>query len=83
MTREEREDAINFFKEVAEREVNNAKYSKLAIEALEQSTQEVLETLRQEICDIRSTHLDSQEFALVRKSDVLNIIDKHLLEVNE
>ena len=36
MTREEREDAIIFFKEVAEREVNNAKYSKLAIEALEQ-----------------------------------------------
>ena len=36
MTREEREDAINFFREVTEREVNNAKYSKLAIEALEQ-----------------------------------------------
>lgn len=36
MTKEEREDAINFFKAVAEREVNNAKYSKLAIEALEQ-----------------------------------------------
>ena len=36
MTNEEREGAINFFKEVAEREVNNAKYSKLAIEALEQ-----------------------------------------------
>lgn len=36
MTREEREDAIKFFKEVAEREVNNAKYSKLAIEALAQ-----------------------------------------------
>lgn len=53
----------------------------IAINVLEQSTQEVLETLRQEILDIRSTHLDSQEFALVRKSDVLNIIDKHLLEV--
>ena len=36
MTREERKDAIKFFKEVAEREVNNAKYSKLAIEALVQ-----------------------------------------------
>ena len=36
MTREEQEDAIKFFSEVAEREVNNAKYSKLAIEALEQ-----------------------------------------------
>ena len=36
MTKEEREDAIKFFKEVAEREVNNAKYSKLAIKALDQ-----------------------------------------------
>ena len=38
MTNEEREDAINFFKEVAEREVNNAKYSRLAIKALEQKS---------------------------------------------
>lgn len=36
MTNEEREDAIKFFNEVAKKEVNNAKYSKLAIEALEQ-----------------------------------------------
>lgn len=36
MTKEEREDAIKFFKEVAEKEVNNAKYSRLAIEALKQ-----------------------------------------------
>ena len=34
MTREEREDAINFFKEVAKREVGT--YCKLAIEALKQ-----------------------------------------------
>ena len=34
MTKEEREDAINFFKEVAKRKV--ATYCKLAIEALEQ-----------------------------------------------
>ena len=38
MTKEEREDAIKFFKEVAEREVSNAKYSKLAIEALEKGS---------------------------------------------
>jgi hypothetical protein len=36
MTREEREDAINFFKEVAKREVGT--YCKLAIEALEKKT---------------------------------------------
>lgn len=36
MTREEREDAIKFFEEVAKKEINNAKYSKLAIEALAQ-----------------------------------------------
>ena len=36
MTREERNDAIEFFKKVAEKECNDAKYSKLAIEALEQ-----------------------------------------------
>lgn len=38
MTNEEREDAIRFFNEVAEKEVNNAKYSRLAIEALEEKT---------------------------------------------
>lgn len=37
MSREERDDAIRFFREVAEREIGNAKYSKLAIEALEQT----------------------------------------------
>lgn len=55
----------------------------MAIKALEQSTQEVLEELRQEIWDITSTHLDSQEYALIRKSDVMDIINKHLQEVIE
>lgn len=41
MTNKERKDAISFFKEVAEKEVNNAKYSKLAIEALEQKHQTI------------------------------------------
>ena len=36
MTREEREDAINCFKNKLENEVYGAKYNKLAIEALEQ-----------------------------------------------
>jgi len=38
MTIEERNDAIEFFKKVAEKEVDNAKYSKLAIEALNQES---------------------------------------------
>ena len=41
MTREEREDAIVFFEEVAKKEVDNAKYSKLAIEALKQEPAQV------------------------------------------
>ena len=36
MTREEREDAINYFKNKLKNEVYGAKYNKLAIEALEQ-----------------------------------------------
>ena len=47
MTREERADAIRFFKEVAEKEVDGAKYSKLAIEALEQEC--ILDKIRAEI----------------------------------
>lgn len=39
MTREEREDAINCFKNKLENEVYGAKYNKLAIEALEQEPQ--------------------------------------------
>lgn len=35
MTREERNEAIEFFKKVKEKEVNGARYSRLAIEALE------------------------------------------------
>ena len=38
MTKEERNDAIEFFKKVAEKEVDNAKYSKLALEALDQES---------------------------------------------
>jgi len=36
MTKEEREDAINYFKNKLENEVYGAKYNKLAIKALEQ-----------------------------------------------
>lgn len=38
MTREEREDAINYFKNKLENEVYGTKYNKLAIEALEPTT---------------------------------------------
>jgi len=38
MTKEERNDAIEFFKKVAEKEVDGARYSRLAIEALEQES---------------------------------------------
>jgi len=38
MTKEEREDAINYFKNKLENEVYGAKYNKLAIKALEQET---------------------------------------------
>lgn len=57
MTREERDDAIKFFEEVAEREVNNAKYSKLAIEALEQEPRwiPVSERLPEEDTDVLVT----------------------------
>ena len=46
MTNEEREDAIKFFTEVSEKEVNNAKYSRLAIEALEQNAK-LKETIKE------------------------------------
>lgn len=57
MTREERDEANKFFKEVAEREVNNAKYSKLAIEALEQEPRwiPVSERLPEEDTDVLVT----------------------------
>jgi len=38
MTREEREDALNCFKNKLENEVFGAKYNKLALEALEQAS---------------------------------------------
>ena len=38
MTREDRNDAIEFFKKVEEKEVDNARYSRLAIEALQKES---------------------------------------------
>lgn len=42
---------------------------------------ELLEELRQQIWDITSKHLDSQEYALIRKADVLDIINQHLSDM--
>jgi len=42
---------------------------------------EALVDLKKEIVDISATDADSQLYALIRKSDVLNIIDRHLMEV--
>lgn len=71
MTREEREDAIVFFEEVAKKEVDNAKYSKLAIEALKQEPCED--------CISRQAVLD------IAKSSKSNWIDNSVLfkRVNE
>ena len=85
MTREEREDAIKFFKEVAEREVNNAKYSKLAIEALEQES--VLEKIRAEIEQLPTSrctetcriNINADDF----KENVLEIFNKYKAESEE
>lgn len=118
MTIEEREDAIKFFKEVAEKEVNNAKYSRLAIEELERGLssassfecdkeysvlsylkvyhdgkKDALNKIRAEIEKNTSRYTISRERGamgqvewsdkLIKESEVLEIIDKYLLEVSE
>ena len=42
---------------------------------------DLLEELRQQIWDITSKHLDSQRYALIRKADVLDIINQHLSDM--
>ena len=56
MTREERDDAINFFKEVAKREVGT--YCKLAIEALEQQPCEEAEIKKIDEWEIQGKHIE-------------------------
>jgi len=42
---------------------------------------EVLQEIRQQVWDITSKHLDSQRYALIRKADVLDIINRHLSDM--
>lgn len=72
MTREEREDAIIFFEEVAKKDAIYAHYSKLAIEALQQEP--VLDKIRADVINIA----DDKQSIKVRS--VLRIIDKHKAE---
>lgn len=97
MTREEREDAIKFFEEVAKREVNNAKYSKLAIKALEQEP--ILDKIRAEIeQDLEQAKIDRSVFrykkinavkaeqctgSIAAYHSVIGIIDKYKEESEE
>lgn len=81
MTKEEREDAIEFFKKVAEKEVDGAKYSKLAIKALEQEP--VLDKIRAEIERMEYLNIEDGSDGYdhyVDKYDVLQIIDKYKAE---
>ena len=64
MTKEEREDALNYFKNKLENEVYGAKYNKLAIEALEEDPIEVEATALQKaynkgFADCRQAVLDT------------------------
>ena len=72
MTREEREDAIKFFEEVAKKEINNAKYSKLAIEALEQ--QPCDDVVSRE--DALNSLIDNTDFEGWELSQALEAIEK-------
>ena len=78
MTRKERKDAIKFFEEVAKKEVDNAKYSKLAIEALEQEP--VLDKIRAEI---EQAFLDDSAMQEHTVEECLRFIDKYTKESEE
>jgi len=76
ITEEERNEAIEFFKKIAEKEVNNAKYSKLAIEALEQEP--ILDKIRAEIEQIVDEEQKHDKKWAVGLRYSLKIIDKYL-----
>ena len=81
MKREERADAIRFFKEVAEKEVDGAKYSKLAIEALEQEP--ILDKIRAEIEELRKAPLISWASSEMIIDTILKILDEYKAESEE
>lgn len=80
MTREEREDALNCFKNKLENEVFGAKYNKLALEALEQAP--ILDKIRAEIRLEKLGYPPSAEYYQAIEK-VLQIIDKHKAEFEE
>lgn len=67
MTREERCDAIKFFKEVSEKEVDNAKYSRLAIEALEHDPCKISEYDKDHIWYKGCQYISLRRFLEVKK----------------
>ena len=77
MTREEREDALNCFKNKLENEVFGAKYNKLALEALEQAS--ILDKIRAEIDKIYER--EGSSFDCLNALDELKeFIDKYKAE---
>ena len=83
MTREEREDAINCFKNKLENEVFGAKYNKLALEALEQAP--ILDKIRAEMFEEMQSHSGTGEEVIQAYADGLkkglDILDKYKTEV--
>lgn len=83
MTREEREDAINCFKNKLENEVFGSKYNKLALEALEQAP--ILDKIRAEMFEEMLSHSGTGEEVTQAYADGLKkglqIIDKYKTEV--
>ncbi len=78
MTREEREDAINCFKNKLENEVFGAKYNKLALEALEQAS--ILDKIRGEIIQSIQNGILKIESG---NEELFRIIDKYKAESEE
>ena len=83
MTKEEREDAINCFKNKIENEVYGSKYNKLALEALEQAP--ILDKIRAEMFEEMLSHSGTGEEVIQAYADGLKkglqIIDKYRTEV--
>ena len=83
MTREEREDALNCFKNKLENEVFGAKYNKLALEALEQAS--ILDKIRAEMFEEMLSHSGTGEEVIQAYADGLkkglDILDKYNTEV--
>lgn len=88
MTKEERDDAINCFKNKLENEVYCAKYNKLAIEALEAYSDGINEVLDKLKADIKeNAHpivrgVNTYELGITLY-DIFQIIDKYKTESGE